>query len=111
MALAPTAALTRRAARSNAPYALLAAAYGLALAASWAPDTLSLMMPGSLSAGLSAGWNPQFFPSLAAISDLLARPLASASFLLHVAFINLFAARAIYNHGAAVFLKGAGEAF
>ena len=46
---------------------LCVVAYLALLVASWSPDTLSLMMPGSLEAGLtSGGWNPQFFPRLAA---------------------------------------------
>lgn len=51
MAVAPTSTLTRRVSRSNKPYALLALAYGVALAASWQADTLQLMMPGSLAEG------------------------------------------------------------
>ncbi|KIZ02793.1 hypothetical protein MNEG_5162 [Monoraphidium neglectum] len=99
MAVAPTSTLTRRVSRSNKPYALLALAYGVALAASWQADTLQLMMPGSLAEGFKGGFNPQFIPSLEGVAALFGRSFAAASFLLHVAFINLFAARTIYNHG------------
>jgi hypothetical protein len=61
MAFAPTADATRRVARSNVPYVIIAAAYGVVLAASWQTDTLALMMPGSLAEGLKgegAGWAP-----------------------------------------------------
>lgn len=55
MALLPTSQLARRAARSNAPFVLLALAYGLVLAASWQADTLALMMPGSWAEGFKGG--------------------------------------------------------
>lgn len=52
MALAPTAAITQRSARSNTPLVVLGVLYGAVLLASWSPDTLHLMMPGSLEEGL-----------------------------------------------------------
>jgi len=86
-----------RCARFTASPASLAppcVAYLLLLVASWSPDTLSLMMPGSLEAGLSAGtFNPQFFPSLAGISTLLSRRGVAASAWTHLACVNLFVAR------------------
>ena len=86
-----------RCARFTASPASLAppcVAYLLLLVASWSPDTLSLMMPGSLEAGLSAGtFNPQFFPSLAGISTLLSRRGVAASAWMHLACVNLFVAR------------------
>ena len=86
-----------RCARFTASPASLAppcVAYLLLLVASWSPDTLSLMMPGSLEAGLRAGgFNPQFFPSLAGISELLSRRAVAASAWMHLACVNLFVAR------------------
>lgn len=41
---------------------------------SWQPDTLQLMMPGSLEEGLRTG-EPQFFPKLEGIMALLSRRL------------------------------------
>jgi hypothetical protein len=52
MAVAPSAAITQRSARSNTPLVVLALLYGVVLLASWSPDTLQLMMPGSLEEGL-----------------------------------------------------------
>ncbi|KAF8064618.1 MHZ4 [Scenedesmus sp. PABB004] len=96
MVVAPGAPLTQRSARSNAPLLGLAVLYGLVLTASWATDTLHLMMPGSLEEGLKAGFRPQFFPTLESVQALFGRPFTAASFLLHVAAINLIAARAAY---------------
>ena len=68
--------------------------YLLLLVASWSPDTLSLMMPGSLEAGLSkGGFNPQFFPSLNGIAELLSRRNVAASAWMHLACVNLFVGR------------------
>lgn len=95
-----------RCARFTASPASLAppcVAYLLLLVASWSPDTLSLMMPGSLEAGLSAGgFNPQFFPSLDGISTLLSRRAVAASAWMHLACVNLFVAR----HAAMKAAKG-----
>jgi hypothetical protein len=52
MVVAPSAPLTQRSVRSHTPLVLLSLAYGVVLLASWAPDTLALMMPGSLEEGL-----------------------------------------------------------
>lgn len=99
MALAPTAAITQRSARSNTPLVVLGVLYGAVLLASWSPDTLHLMMPGSLEEGLKGGFNPQFFPTLGSVMALFSRPFTAASFLLHVAAINLIAARSAYLDG------------
>jgi hypothetical protein len=48
----------------------------------------------------TGGFNPQFFPSLASVQALFSRGLTAASFVIHVAAINLFAARHVYNRGA-----------
>jgi hypothetical protein len=53
MAFAPGAQITQRSARSSAPLTMIGLLYGIVLLASWATDTLHLMMPGSLQAGLS----------------------------------------------------------
>lgn len=80
--------------RSPLPLVPLCVAYLALLVASWSPDTLSLMMPGSLEAGLtSGGWNPQFFPRLDGIMTLLSRRATAASAWMHVACINFFVGR------------------
>lgn len=45
---------------------------------SWQPDTLQLMMPGSIEEGLRTG-EPQFFPKLQGIMALLSRRVTGAS--------------------------------
>eukprot|EP00882_Tetradesmus_deserticola_P020125 GHRQ01021692.1.p1 GENE.GHRQ01021692.1~~GHRQ01021692.1.p1 ORF type:complete len:175 (+),score=94.04 GHRQ01021692.1:150-674(+) len=99
MAVAPSASITQRSARSSSPLVVLALLYGLVLLASWSPDTLQLMMPGSLQEGLTGGFNPQFFPTLGSVMALFSRPFTAASFLLHAAAINLIAARSVYLDG------------
>ena len=80
--------------RSALPLAPLCVAYLALLVASWSPDTLALMMPGSLEAGLSGGgFNPQFFPKLEGIVTLLSRRAVAASAWLHVACVNYFVGR------------------
>lgn len=53
--------------RSNLVFVPLGLAYLALLAQSWAPDTLSLMMPGSLGQAFTGSFNPQFFPKLEGI--------------------------------------------
>lgn len=77
----------------------LALAYAVLLADSWAPDTLRTMMPGSLQAGLSGGFNPQFMPQLGSIMQLLGRPVVAASAWLHLLVINFVAGRFIFWQG------------
>jgi hypothetical protein len=89
--------LTQAVARARWPLIPLSLAYAALLAASWEPDTLRLMMPGSLSEGLAAGkFAPQFFPTLDGVAALFRRPFTAASFLVHVAVANLVAARAVF---------------
>jgi hypothetical protein len=88
--------LTQTVARARWPLVPLSLAYAALLAASWEPDTLSLMMPGSLRDGLTHGFAPQFFPTLDGVGALFARPYTAASFLVHVAVANLVAARAVF---------------
>jgi len=76
-----------------------AAAYLALLAASWTPDNLSVLLPGSLAAGLTAGWHPQFFPRLSGVASLFARPATAASLAVHLAAVGLMAARAAYLSG------------
>jgi hypothetical protein len=99
MALAPRWPLTRRALASPAALLPLALAYGVLLAWSWTPDTLRTVLPGSLAEGLSGGFNPQFFPRLAGVAALFARPATAASLWAHLLAVNLFAARAIFMDG------------
>ena len=77
----------------------LALAYGALLWASWRPDSLSLLLPGSLEAGLAAlmdpagpRWAPQWMPSLKEISLLLGRcDVAAGSVAVHVMAVNVAA--------------------
>ena len=78
--------------RSSMPLVPLCVAYLALLCASWSPDTLSLMMPGSLAEGLATG-KPQFFPQLDGIMTLLSRRVTAASAWLHIACINFFVGR------------------
>jgi len=55
MAIAPRTKLAQGLARSPVTIVPLAIAYACLLIASWEPDTLQLMMPGSLDAGLKTG--------------------------------------------------------
>lgn len=47
----------------------------------------------------TGGFNPQFFPTISSVQTLFSRPFTAASFLLHVAAINLIAARSAYLDG------------
>lgn len=99
------------------PLLPLVAAYAALLVASWQPDTLSLMLPGSLSAGLAGtppspspaplppggggvsaarAWLPslQFVPTMGSVSQLLSRPATAASCWAHLLTVNGFAAAA-----------------
>ena len=68
-------------------------AYLFLLYASWKPDTLEILFPGSLEAGLSGGFKPQFFPTLSGIAHLFSRcEITASSMWLHLLAMNLFAA-------------------
>ena len=98
MALAPRAPLTSAlASRAEAALAPLCLLYLALLVTSWSPDTMSVLLPGSLAEGLSGGrFNPQFFPALAGVAELFSRPATAASVWVHLLVINLFAARSIW---------------
>ena len=98
MALAPRAPLTSAlASRAEAALTPLCLLYLALLFTSWSPDTMSVLLPGSLAEGLSAGrFNPQFFPALAGVAELFSRPATAASLWVHLLVINLFAARSIW---------------
>jgi hypothetical protein len=76
-----------------------ATAYIILLAASWRPDTFSVLLPGSLAAGLGGRWRPQFFPRLAGVAALFSRPATAASLAVHLAAVGLLAARQAYMCG------------
>ena len=103
MALAPRAPLTSAlASRAEAALTPLCLLYLALLFTSWSPDTMSVLLPGSLAEGLSAGrFNPQFFPALAGVAELFSRPATAASLWVHLLVINLFAARSIWARRAA----------
>ncbi len=81
MILAPDWQGTQRLLRPDAIFVPLAVTYGVLLARSWSPDTLSLMMPGSFRQGfagaqlhLAACLLPQREPRLDVISRLSCQP-------------------------------------
>ena len=106
MALKPHAKITRdllAGARTLVPLALI---YTLLLAASWSPDSLKLLLPGSFSQGVSnmlAGkFSVQFLPTVDSVGLLLSEPLAALSAWAHLQFISFFLARWIWMDGACV---------
>ncbi|KAI3429270.1 hypothetical protein D9Q98_005367 [Chlorella vulgaris] len=100
MVLLPRWSVTRRVVRSPLVLGPLALVYGLLLVWSWQPDTLSLILPGSLAEGIK-GLSPQFMPSIAGICTLFSRWLNAASLWVHLLAVNLFAAREMYLEGQA----------
>jgi hypothetical protein len=89
---------SRAALTSLRPFAPLALLYVVLLALSWQPDTVSLMLPGSLEEGLRTG-QPQFFPSLRGIMALLSRRATAASAWVHLLTVNAFSGRHIFLDG------------
>ena len=104
MALAPRATFTATlASRAEAALFPLCLLYLALLVTSWSPDTMSVLLPGSLAEGLAGGrFNPQFCPALTGVAELFSRPATAASVWVHLLVINLFAARSIW---ARKFLK------
>lgn len=103
MALKPNAEVTRdllAGARTLVPLACL---YTLLLAASWTPESLELLLPGSFSQGVAnmkAGkFSVQFLPTIDSVGRLLSEPLASLSAWAHLQFISFFLARWIWMDG------------
>ncbi|EIE24380.1 hypothetical protein COCSUDRAFT_83684 [Coccomyxa subellipsoidea C-169] len=94
MICAPGWRMTRRLLSSDLMFLPLAATYCFLLSQSWEPDTLSLILPGSLR-----GFNPQFFPKLEGIMGLFSRTITAASLWVHLLSINLYAARTAYLQG------------
>ena len=95
----PPRSRLRRFLASHACVVPLALTYAVLLLCSWQPDTISLVLPGSLQAGLANGWNPQFFPSLVGICTLFSRHITAASLWVHVLAVNVAAARWVYLQG------------
>jgi len=88
-------AVSERAARfvsSLRMFAPMCALYGFLLYRSWTPETLSLMMPGSLEEGLATG-KVQFIPTLSSISTLLGARATATSAWAHLLCVNVFVAR------------------
>ena len=73
-------------------FAAPCALYGILLARSWTPETLSLMMPGSLERGLATG-EVQFVPTLRSIMTLLSARATATSAWAHLLCVNLLVAR------------------
>eukprot|EP01026_Neomeris_dumetosa_P011993 TRINITY_DN1422_c0_g1_i3.p1 TRINITY_DN1422_c0_g1~~TRINITY_DN1422_c0_g1_i3.p1 ORF type:complete len:161 (-),score=2.68 TRINITY_DN1422_c0_g1_i3:82-564(-) len=91
---------TRRLIKSLLTYIPLVGIYSFLLFRSWEPDTLNLMMPGSLEKGIQGGgFNPQFFPTLESISVLLSRTQTAISFWIHYLLGNMVIGRYIYLDG------------
>jgi len=105
MAFRRNAALTQRLMRNNTVLVPLALLYCVLLAASWSPDSMSLLLPGG-AATEAAGAVPLtnqrailFIPELEGISKLFSRPLTAISAWAHLQFINLFCGRWIWSDG------------
>jgi len=79
----------------------LIAIYAVLLVNSYSPDTLSLVLPGSLKDGLSGGFNPQFLPKLANISTLFSRVGVASSLWVHLLAFNAFCAVSLMQRGLA----------
>ena len=79
-------------ASSLASLAPACVAYGALLIRSWTPETLSLMMPGSLEEGLATG-KVQFIPTLSSIMTLLSARATASSAWTHLLCVNVFVAR------------------
>lgn len=73
-------------------FAAPCALYAALLIRSWTPETLSLMMPGSLEEGLATG-KTQFIPTLSSIMTLLSARATATSAWAHLLCLNLFVAR------------------
>ncbi|KAL3137037.1 hypothetical protein ABBQ32_006624 [Trebouxia sp. C0010 RCD-2024] len=84
---------------SNWIFVPLSIMYATLLLQSWTPDTVQLIMPGSLQAGLAGKFSPQFFPKLVGIQLLFSKTITAASLWVHLLSINLFAARTAYIQG------------
>ncbi|KAL0018452.1 hypothetical protein WJX77_012398 [Trebouxia sp. C0004] len=89
---------------SNWMFVPLSTMYIALLIQSWTPETLQMIMPGSLQAGLAVmlaigKFNPQFFPKLEGIQFLFSQTVTAASLWVHLLAINLFAARTAYLQG------------
>ncbi|KAL0054143.1 hypothetical protein WJX82_004470 [Trebouxia sp. C0006] len=84
---------------SNWIFVPLSITYIALLIQSWTPETLQMIMPGSLRAGLTGKFNPQFVPKLEGIQFLFSQTITAASLWVHLLSINLFAARTAYLQG------------
>lgn len=97
MIFAPNSKWTNATVRKDMSLVPLGLTYGYFLAASWEPDTLSLLLPGNLADGFSGGFNPQFFPSLEGIATLFSRSIDSvASLMLHLQAMSIVVGRYIH---------------
>lgn len=105
MIIAPRWCITREIVDNLLIFIPLAMAYAYLLAQSWAPDTFSLILPGSFHEGLKGGFNPQFFPELQGIIQLFSRSMTAASLWVHLLAVNLFAARTVYKQGPSASFK------
>ena len=104
MALQPHAELTSRLLRGGkvlVPFALL---YAVLLVSSWTPQSLELLLPGSLKVGVEqlrlGNMTLQFLPTVSTVGRLLSEPLAALSAWAHLQFISFFCARWIWLDGA-----------
>ena len=103
MAFKPNSDVTKKlltGAKTLVPFAIV---YALLLAASWTPDSLSQLLPGSLEQGVKnakAGkFAVEFMPTADTVGKLLSQPLASLSAWAHLQFIAFFCARWIWLDG------------
>ncbi|DBA73881.1 TPA: hypothetical protein ACH3X2_009532 [Trebouxia sp. C0005] len=99
MLFLPNKRVTVSTMHSNWIFVPLSIMYIALLIQSWTPETLQMIMPGSLQAGLAGKFNPQFFPKLEGIQFLFSQTITAASLWVHLLSINLFAARTAYLQG------------
>lgn len=88
MLFAPSATLTKRAMKSNAPYVVLGLVYAYLLYLSWTPDTFSLMFS-------SKYW----LPELSGITKMFMNEMTLASAWIHLLAVDLHAARQVFSDG------------
>lgn len=104
MAFRPKADMTVKLLHNSVTLVPLALLYSVMLFASWTPDHLSVLMPGSLEAALQSITSGQpkvmFVPSVAGISQIFAMPLTAVSVWAHLQFVSCFCARWIWMDGA-----------
>jgi hypothetical protein len=104
MVFLPSSRVTRNILADAKTLIPFAALYTVLLVASWNPDSLQVLLPGSWDAGMDAlkagKMQMQFIPTIDGVGKILSEPLAALSAWAHLQFINFFCARWIWMNGA-----------